>query len=204
MKIFNFLILITFSLVFQWKTELAVDSQTIKPVLSRNFYQISQSNSITAEDFFNEGMTKFRLKDFKGAIKDFNESIFLNPNFVIAYISRGNAYAELKEYEKAITNYDEAISLNPNLARAYASRGTVYFELKEYEKALADNNQAISINPNLAIAYVGRGFAYLGLREYRKAIIDLDKATTLFREQGNIVQARQVLQILEEILKQAQ
>jgi len=47
--------------------------------------------SQTAEDYFNSGIAKNQLQDYRGAIQDFTKAIELNPNFTVAYFSRGIA-----------------------------------------------------------------------------------------------------------------
>jgi len=79
--------------------------------------------SQTAEDYFNSGIAKHNLKDYKGAIQNFNKAIEIAPNFTEAYNSRGNAKNQLKDYSGAIQDYNKAIELNPNYAVAYFSRG---------------------------------------------------------------------------------
>jgi len=43
----------------------------------------------TAEDYFNSGYAKYGLKDYKGAIQDYNKAIELKPNYAKAYYGRG-------------------------------------------------------------------------------------------------------------------
>ena len=45
--------------------------------------------SQTSEDFFEKGIAKSNLGDYKGAIQDYNKAIELNPNYVLAYNNRG-------------------------------------------------------------------------------------------------------------------
>jgi tetratricopeptide (TPR) repeat protein len=77
--------------------------------------------SQTAEDYFNKGKYKYKLKDFSGAILDFNKVIELEPNFY-AYYNRALAKYELEDYKGAILDYDIAIKLDPNYAFVYFNR----------------------------------------------------------------------------------
>ena len=45
----------------------------------------------TADDYFNSGNAKANLKDYRGAILDFNKAIELNPKLASAYLGRGLA-----------------------------------------------------------------------------------------------------------------
>ena len=42
----------------------------------------------TAEEYFNSGSDKHNLKDYNGAISDYNKAIEINPNLAVAYYNR--------------------------------------------------------------------------------------------------------------------
>jgi tetratricopeptide (TPR) repeat protein len=103
--------------------------------------------------------------DYDRAIEQYNEALKLDPNYAVAYYSRGVAYysrgsAHLnnndydranKDYDRAIADYDEAIKLDPKYAAAYSSRGLARWNLRRDAEALAaakaDFNTAQSIDP---------------------------------------------------------
>jgi len=87
----------------------------------------------TAEDYFNSGNDKYDLKDYVGAIQDYNKAIELNPKDALAYNGRGLAKEGLQDYRWAIQDYNKAIELNPNIAGAYLNRGLakIYFGQKD-------------------------------------------------------------------------
>jgi hypothetical protein len=58
----------------------------------------------------------------KRAVQDYGEAIRLEPQFGLAYLNRGIAYAKLGEHQRAVQDYDENIRLNRQNARAYYSR----------------------------------------------------------------------------------
>ena len=77
----------------------------------------------TAEDFFNFGNAKYKLKDYRGAIQDYNKAIELNPKLASAYLGRGLAKGKLQDYRGAIKDYNKSIGLNPSDAKIYILRG---------------------------------------------------------------------------------
>jgi len=83
----------------------------------------------TVEEYFNSGKAKYKLKDYRGAIQDYNKAIELNPKYPEAYNNRGFAKVELKDYKAAIQDYTKAIELNPNYADAYNNRGIAKAQL---------------------------------------------------------------------------
>jgi S1-C subfamily serine protease/tetratricopeptide (TPR) repeat protein len=85
-----------------------------------------------------EGEKKWRLKQYKEAILDFDKAIELNPRAVYAYGHRGEAQSALKQYKEAILDFDKAIELNPQYGAAHLRRGQAKSALKQYEKAILD------------------------------------------------------------------
>tara|TARA_B100000768_G_C10918627_1_gene224671 strand:+ start:204 stop:422 length:219 start_codon:yes stop_codon:yes gene_type:complete len=57
------------------------------------------------------GETKYNLKDYKGAIEDYNKAIEINPNYTYAYYNRGFAKYYLKDYNGACQDGRKAKSL---------------------------------------------------------------------------------------------
>ena len=56
----------------------------------------------TAKFYYQRGVEKIKLGDYRGAIEDHNKSIELNPNVFPAYFSRGIAKYHIRHYLKAI------------------------------------------------------------------------------------------------------
>jgi Tfp pilus assembly protein PilF len=96
-----------------------------------------------------------------------------------------------EDYLGAINDLTEAIRLDPNNAELYMVRGVSYTYSGNFEKATEDCNQAIRISPNYADAYLLRGPISLIL-ETQKAKEDLNKALTLYKQQGNFSQAKEI------------
>ena len=137
------------------------------------------TNLQTAEEYFYSAYNKYNLKDYYGAIADYNKAIELNPNDASAYYNRGISKDDLEDYYGAIADYNKAIELNPNDASAYYNRGISKRKLEDYYRAIADYNKAIELNPNYTNAYINRGVSKRKLKDYKGAIADYTKAIEL-------------------------
>ena len=62
----------------------------------------------TAEDYSNKGISKYYLKDYTGAIADYNKAIQLKPDYANAYYNRGVAKVNLKDKIGACTDWSKA------------------------------------------------------------------------------------------------
>ncbi len=65
----------------------------------------------TAEDYYNKGFSKFSLKDYTGAIADFNTAIQLNPDEASNYVHRGIAKYNLQDLNGACADWRKAFEL---------------------------------------------------------------------------------------------
>ena len=96
---------------------------------------------------YKRGIIRFKQKNYRGAIADFEASIALNPELAEAYYHRGVAYGKLGEYSLGIEDLNRALEIEPRWAQAYNNRGNIFYKLKEYEKAIADYERSLTIEP---------------------------------------------------------
>ncbi|MEH2332133.1 tetratricopeptide repeat protein [Nostoc sp.] len=131
------------------------------------------------QTLYQEGVNKYELGNYEGAVEDFNHIIELEPQNALAYNRRGDAYYRLGDYEQAQADSSQAILLNPQDANAYFDRGFAFSELGKYKEAIADYTQAIKLNSKDAYPYYGRGLARAQLKDNKSAIEDFSKAIAL-------------------------
>ena len=112
-----------------------------------SFIIVSPIYSQTAKDYNNSGNAKHDLKDYKGAIADYNKAIKINPKDSEAYYFRGVAKYRQQDYKAAIADYSKAIELDPKNDKAYHFRGIAKGALGDYRGAIQDYNKAIELNP---------------------------------------------------------
>ena len=126
----------------------------------------------TAEEYLDRAQDKIELKDYRGAIDDYNKAIELNPNYANAYKERGFAKSMLADYRGAMADCNKAIELNPNDADAYMNRGAAKSMLGDYKGLMADFNKASE-------AYWNSGLDKVELGDYKGAIADYSEIIEL-------------------------
>ncbi|MGK7941380.1 MAG: tetratricopeptide repeat protein [Crocosphaera sp.] len=136
------------------------------------------------------GNVRLKLKDYQGALEDFNEAIRLNPNDGGNYVSRGDYYTQTNQEEKAKADYNKAIKAysetlktdpnNPLNFTVYSSRADLYKKLKNYPAVIADLTKTIELTKvNKDRAYMARAFVYRDIKEYKLAIEDVSQAIVI-------------------------
>ncbi len=132
-----------------------------------------------ARGYNNRGNIYSRDGKYELGLKDFNQAIKVQPNYVDAYYNRGNAYYRQNKYELALNDFNKAIELAPDHPQAYNNRGSVFYGAKKYEQAINDFNKAIELKPALSDAYINRGNVFYAEKKYEQAIQDFNKAIDL-------------------------
>ena len=96
----------------------------------------------------NRAVTRVRLGDLTGAIRDYNRAIELAPDDPELHFNRANALVSAGLYEEAIVDYDRAIQLNPFYARAIFNRGSASALAGKPDQARRDWQAAIGLEPD--------------------------------------------------------
>lgn len=110
------------------------------------------------------------------AIRDFSESIRLDPRPVYSVLNRGLAYHRQGEFEKALIDYGTALRKDPNLTDAYYNRAGIQARKGEWALTIADLSEAIRCQPGNAQFFVDRGMAYAADNQLDRAIANFDSA----------------------------
>ena len=133
----------------------------------------------------NRGSTKEKTKEHADAIKDFDQAIFLKPDYAHAYYNRGTARKALAEetrnpkekavlLDDALDDFNKAIILIPDFDQAFHNRGVVYDILGKYDKAIENFNKALEIKPRSFDILVNRGVVYGKRKNIEQAIEDFN------------------------------
>ncbi len=99
------------------------------------------------------------------ALKNFDESIELNPDFADSYRGKGITLMQLERFDESVKMFDKAIELDGSSALAFANRGVLNDRVGRYEDAIKDYQKALELDPKLA---KGPGWLQRFLRNIRK------------------------------------
>ena len=146
-----------------------------------NFNVLAQLDTSSHLTYFFRGIAKFNLGDLRGAKRDFDHSVRLNPVFTSGYHYRGIAESRFGNYDEALNDLQKAIELRPGYNGLYFSRGVTYFLSQQFDKAVSDFDRYIRKEPKDPSAYLNRGASWLFLKDTLKAVNDYNKAIELDR-----------------------
>jgi len=88
-----------------------------------------------------------KLRDegkYEEAIKEFKESIKLNPNNPKAYYRIGQIYLKLEKYDDAIDYFEQSLKIDPSRGDSYKNLAKAYIAKGEKDKALAACERALT------------------------------------------------------------
>ena len=146
-----------------------------------NFNVLSQLDTADYWTFFFRGIAKYNLGDLRGAKRDFDRSVRINPVFTSGYHYRGITESRFGNYDAALADLQHAIDLRPGTEGLYFSRGVTYFLSQQFENAVKDFDRYIRKMPKDPSAYLNRGASYLFLGDTLQAVNDYNKAIKLDR-----------------------
>ena len=131
-----------------------------------------------AIDHYNNGIDFYDDNDFTSAIIEFSKALQLFPEYVDAYIGRGNSYDNKGEAEKALQDYMEASKRDKQFA-IFTHGYECVERLEAYDEGIVSLSESINLGINTLLAYCIRGNAYLGKEEYDTAILNYNEAIKL-------------------------
>ncbi|AFY73290.1 TPR repeat-containing protein [Synechococcus sp. PCC 7502] len=132
-----------------------------------------------SDDFFLQGVDRFRRGKWAEAIAMMDRAIQLNPKYLRAYTARGAANYMLNQIGKGLADMESVIAIAPNYATGYAGKCFLLNELHQWQQALGFCDRAIKLDPKLSIAYNVRGLVNANLQDSDSAQTDLEQAIDL-------------------------
>jgi tetratricopeptide (TPR) repeat protein len=128
------------------------------------------------------GQLRLDRQDFRRAVADFSEVLYLCPGDAAALCGRGAARFGLGDYDGAAADLTEVVGQHPEDVAARVMRGQVYGRQARWEEALADFSEALRVQPSDARVYQGRAHVHGHRGAYTEQLADLESARRLAPE----------------------
>lgn len=125
------------------------------------------------------GIGKFVQEQYAEAAQDFTIAIsaiqgdlklWLDPQFIRAYMARGNSWMWLGEYDKAVEDFTDCIRLDPKNEYYFFRRGDAHRAKNRFDKAIEDYDESIRLASTSCSSFSARGVAWFALKNYERAI----------------------------------
>ena len=151
----------------------------------------SKKQNYSQAEYFNmAGNTAKEKKDGTRAIYYYTKAIEADPDYIEAYLNRGEMYYYVNEHEKALADFDKVIELRPKEDKAYYFKGLLLNDDGNYNKAIENLNTAINLNDKAYEYYEARSTAYEQINEYEKAFEDINTAIKLNQKSAKLYNLR--------------
>ena len=184
--------------------ELLLNTDTIIP-----FREWQEKKEISAYNYLVKRKIKIQSKEYEDAITDLDIAIQRNPQYIIAYIKRGDAVEALAEskywkgnlveaqklHHNAINDFTEVIRLCPDFLAGFYGRGSATSRLGELKikddlteakqlllEAINDLSQAIRLYTDYALAYNNRANAKLILGKIEEKMGNIQRSQGIFQD----------------------
>jgi len=116
---------------------------------------------------------------FENAIASFDQAIDINPQYITAWIGKGDALYSLGRYNDSLQAYDSALEIFGSDGIAWHHRGRALFELGRFQEAISSYDTALQTFPRNAEIWLNKGRAFLGQGNYDEAIKSFDYSLKL-------------------------
>ncbi len=131
------------------------------------------------EAYINRSITRTKLGDMNGALKDCKIAIKINPRSADAHNNIANILAMGKQYDLAGDHLQTAMDLDPKNYEPHASLGNILAGKGDFTGAIASFDRAIQLNPGDPRLYNSRGSVWMRSGENQKAMCDYNRALEL-------------------------
>lgn len=137
--------------------------------LIKSYYRVL---SKFPKDVFATGKLGFfysALNKQDSALKYYNLTIELDPDYEQTYLNRGWLFYQKGKYDLAISDYTTVIEKNNQSIYGYANRSNVFMDNKQYELAIIDINHCIELDPKHPNFHFAKAECYHQLKQDKKA-----------------------------------
>jgi tetratricopeptide (TPR) repeat protein len=148
------------------------DSET----LFRHALAVTENNYIAHD---NLGVALVGKGQFDEAIRQYQETLRLSPDWADAHYDLGIAFYNKGQVDAAIGQYQAALRLKPNYALAYNNLGNALADKGQIDEAIRQYQEAIHLKPDYALARFNLGSVLYNKGRVDEAISQFQEAIRL-------------------------
>ena len=138
-------------------------------VLSAANLSLAQDVKQHARGAVELGWRYFNKGDMDTALKRFNQSQILDPDFAPGYFGMAYVYSVQNKFDLAVHNYKKSIEKDPAHSDSYSNLGLALLYSNKPTEALPNLKKAIEIDPKNGDAQVNIALYYFGMADYSTA-----------------------------------
>lgn len=165
--------------------------------------QYAESDTIKFSYHINRASVKGMLRDFDGAVKDFEEAYAINDTDIALLNNLGALYGEMGEIDKGIALSKKSIQLYPDFLGPYINLGLVYSEIDSLDQSEYYFNLAIDIDPEEPLLYNNRGYLFYKRKDYQRALVDINKSLDMYPNNSYAYRNRALVYLALKLEKEA-
>ncbi|GAB3504519.1 hypothetical protein GCM10027341_34940 [Spirosoma knui] len=150
----------------------------------QNKTTVSKVNS--SDWYLGRGKSYTKVKDYKEALRDLNESITLDFQNLEALESRADLYARINDFPKAAADLSVYLTVDPTNADILTRRATYRVRTNRTAEAFADYDEAIRISNQNPRYYLLRGMLHQQIGACDKAEADFTEGINRSRRQADL------------------
>tara|TARA_Y100001958_G_scaffold159923_1_gene164312 strand:+ start:349 stop:2205 length:1857 start_codon:yes stop_codon:yes gene_type:complete len=141
---------------------------------SQNLEVKKINDSNLSELHLNKGASFYENGDIENAIKEFNESLKLNPSNDVSLYNRSLCYFDLNKFSHALADLSKAIEINDKQANYFYMRGLVLSSADQNKSAIDSYSKCIEIDNDYLSAYLNRALLLQDIDDNDGALSDFD------------------------------
>lgn len=131
------------------------------------------------EYLYARGLAKLQQKDSRGALKDYDLALKLDPHNVLFYNNRGIAKAQIGYLKEAIADLNISLKINPQDAQSYHNLAASYAEMGDFQQALNNFLESAKYKPDDPQTYYNLGVVRFKLDDKEGALADYTRSLEL-------------------------
>jgi tetratricopeptide (TPR) repeat protein len=165
--------------------------------------QYAKTDTAKNSYLMNRGAAKLGMRDFEGAIKDFESVLAFDATDLGSLINISSCYGELGRSAECIATLKKAIALDPTFAGSYGNLGFMYSDMDSLDLALYYFNKVLELEPTDAVAFNNRGYIQYKKGNYAGALSDINLSIKTYPTNAYAYRNLALVYIAQKKMKEA-